>query len=131
MQTLDLYKGRKHTVVKIGDSEFKIPNEYTVEEVERLFELREQQEALEEQQASETEAGREKQHQRFMQLIFDQLEIIFQHHQPDMTAEWLKKHVTQNEALEIIGFFDKYRRSAFKQLREEEAGSGDAKKKLS
>ena len=107
MNSLDLYKGRKHTVIKIGARDFKIPNEYTVEEAERLLEMQHKREALESQEA----ASPESQIPEFWGIVFDQLEIIFQHYQPDMDIDQLKKLVSHNEALHILGFFDKYRQS--------------------
>lgn len=112
MPTLDLYKKRQFAIVKLTDSrtkeskDFKIPNEYTVEEVERLLELQTKRQAIEAEKVGDKEA---EQLQRFWAVVFDQLEILFQHYQPDTTADELRSLVTHQEALEILGFYDKYR----------------------
>lgn len=124
---LDLFKQRKYSTVTLGDgAEYKLPNEYTVEEVERILELQEEIEALENQQV---EGDGKAQRERHNALIFAQLEIMFQHHQPDMDASQLQKVITHNEALEIIGFFRKYRHLALKEMREETAEQAGSKKK--
>lgn len=127
MPVLDLYKERKHTTIKLADSkEYKIPNEYTVAEAERLLELREQQEALEKEEVEDQPT----QLKKFWALVFDQLSILFQHYQPEVTAEYLKKHITQNEGLAMLGFFQKYRHLALKEMREEtDQDNTDPKKK--
>lgn len=113
MQTLDLYKNRHYSLLKLSDGiQYKMPNEYTVEEVERLIELKVKQEYLEKQEVNESIVVLQK--MEFFRNIFDQLEIIFQHYQPDITSEYLKKILTENEALDVIGFFVKYRQTYFK-----------------
>jgi len=126
---LDLYAARKYSTVKLGDgSEYKLPNEYTVEEVERVLELHEEIEALEQQ---EVVGDGKAQRERHTALIFAQLEVMFGHYQPDITAEQLQKVITHNEALEIVGFFRKYRHTAFKELRDETAAQkAESKKKV-
>ncbi len=110
MQYLDLYKSRKHSVVKLNNGiEYKIPKEYTVEEVERLLELALEQERIEAEEVIESQKKR--QLANFDKVIFAQLLIIFQHYQPEVNEKQLKKDVTQNEALEMVGFFTKYRDS--------------------
>lgn len=125
MQTLDLYKTRKHTIIKLDDGkDYKIPNEFLVEEVERLLELKSIQEKLESETVDEE---KEKiQVETFWNNIFAQLEIIFQHFQPEVTEKYLKKHVTHNQALEMLGFFQKYRLLA---MQEDQTEESDAKKK--
>ena len=129
MPTLDLYKDRKHSVIKLSDGkEYKIPAEYTVEEVERLLELKIKQEEIE---ALPVEKGKKKEQlATFWANIFSQLEIIFQHYQPDIDESYLRKHVTHNEALEMIGFFQKYRTLAIEQIALDRAKEkSDPKKK--
>lgn len=124
---LDLYLQRKHSTIKLSDGiEYKLPNEYSVEEVERVLELQEEIEALENQEV--VEDGKV-QRERHNALIFTQLEVMFQHYQPDMTSSYLKKVISHNDALEIIGFFRKYRHLALKELRKEEAEKSVLKKK--
>jgi len=135
MQALNLYQSRKHSVVKLADGkEYKIPNEYTVEEVERLLELRVEQEALEKRNAEDVTVSHENAHfKAYLDLVFSQLTILFQHHQPEVTTEYLKSVVTQNEALEMLGFFQKYRHLALKEIKaeadENEPEAADSKKK--
>jgi len=126
MQALDLYKSRKHSLIKLADGkEYKIPNEYTVEEVERLLELRAKQEELEGEQV----ANQDTQLKQFWATVFDQLEVIFGHYQPKVTSEYLRTTITHNEALEMLGFFQKYRHIAVKELLEEAEQSETPKKK--
>ncbi len=116
MPVLDLYKERTYSTVKLADGkEYKIPNEYTVAEVERLLELRTEQEAIEKKPViGESEIP--KQLDDFWVVVFDQILILFQHYQPDITIPYLKKNVTQNEALETLGFFHKYRHAVLREL---------------
>lgn len=107
MPTLDLYKERKTTSVKLKDRVFLIPNEYTVEEAERLLELQQKREAIESEKVDEAKKG--EQMKAFWGVVFDQLEVIFQHHQPEVTADEIRSLVSHREALDILGFFDKYR----------------------
>jgi hypothetical protein len=108
MPTLDLYKNRNYSVIKLGDGkEYKVPTEYTVEEIERLLELRVAQQKKQKEEVDEE--MKEAQLYNFWKIIFEQIEIIFQRFQPELKAEDLKKIITQNEALEILGFFQEYR----------------------
>jgi len=102
------FKSRKHSVVTLSDKKvYKIPSEYTVEEVERLLELQEEQKKLEGNEI--IESIKDLQVESFYKNIFNQLEIIFQHYQPKVTVQYLKKIITHSEALEMVGFFNKYR----------------------
>lgn len=110
MPKLDLYKKRTHYTIKLNDGvEYKIPNEYTVEEVERLLELKTLENVIKATEASDNKEEQENQLKVFWSNIFDQLQIIFQSYQPEIDKEYLKKHVTHNEALQVIGFFQEYR----------------------
>lgn len=130
MTTLDLFKRRRFTEVKLDDGiVYKIPNEYTVEEVERLLELKAKEEEISNTVTADSKAEEAKQLDLFWSNIFAQLEIIFQSYQPEITAEYLKKYVSHNEALEVVGFFQKYRALALdKEVTSDE--DGDSKKKL-
>lgn len=126
MQTFSPYKDREHSLITLADGkDYKIPNEYSVEEVERLLELRAKQEAVE----SETVVDKDAQLKSFFTIVFSQLQIIFSHYQPDVTEDYLKKYVTQNEALEMLGFFQKYRHLAIKEIVAEAEQSETPKKK--
>lgn len=125
MSTLDLYKKRRYTTITIGEGDVcKIPNEYTVEEVERLFELQVKRDELEIQEAGATNEQRDEQMRKFWGLVFDQLEVMFQHYQPELTADILRKKITQSEALEMLGWFDQHRQKVA-------AKEADQKKNLS
>jgi hypothetical protein len=128
MRHLDLFKSRRYSTVKLSDGkEYKLPNEYSVEEVERVFELREELETLE---AVEVIGDGLAQAKRHTDLVFAQLEIMFQHYQPELTNDYLRKVITHGEALETIGFFQKYRHLALKEMREEDtADKAESKKK--
>ena len=102
------FKPRKYSIIKLRDKvEYKIPSEYTVEEVERLMELQVEYRKLEQQEVQES--IKELQVKNFYENIFNQVEIIFQCFQPEVTIDYLKKIITHNEALEIVGFFREYR----------------------
>jgi hypothetical protein len=109
MATLDLYKNRQFNSVKLTDKttqkeiEYKLPNEYTVEEIERLLELQVQRESMEKQDVKDRG---EEQLQEFWRVVFDQLEILFQHYQPEITSATLRSLLTHKEALEIVGFYN-------------------------
>jgi len=127
MQTLDLFKSRRFNIVKIGDgNEYKIPNEFTVEQVERLLELKAEQERLSDIPTADDKEEEKKQVDILYSNMFAQLEVMFQAFHPEITAEYLKKYVSHNEALEVVGFFQKYRALAMDSLLAEE----EAKKKL-
>lgn len=125
MPTLDLYKNRRFNIVKAGGIDYKIPSEYTVEEAERLLELKAQYDSI---RKDKLEDGKEPQQlENFWINVFDQLEITFQRYQPEMTAETLRGIMTGKEALELLGFFDEYRALSNQKNSE---GSDDVKKKL-
>lgn len=126
MPVLDVFKERQFSTIKLGERDFKVPNEYTVEEVERLLELEQKRDAVEQEPVSDDKAKQEEQLVRFWALTFDQLEIIFQHYQPETTAAELRSIISHKEALAILGFYEKYR-----HLNTEKSGdAGKAKKKL-
>lgn len=124
MPNLDIYKGRKFNTVTFGDKVFKIPLEYTVEEVERLLELDTKRKSVQD----EVIENQEEQLKTFWELVFNQLEIIFQHYQPEMTVDDLRVIVSHNEALGILGFFDEYR-NKLKEQSESKETKEDSKKK--
>lgn len=109
MATLDLFKKRQpHTVYIEIDGQkqgFKLPTQYTVEEVERLLEIQVEKETLlkSEVDADSIEATRAV--QQFWEAIYDQLLILFNHYQPEIERDFLLKHVPQEHAVEIIAFF--------------------------
>lgn len=131
MQTLDVFKKRRFNVIHVGKGkevrDLKVPLEYTVEEVERLLELHTKRDAIEETYVSKTDQkAQEEVLQNFWGIVFDQLEIIFQHYQPEITAAELRGLVSHKEALDILGFYEKYR-----YLANEKSGKADeAKKKV-
>lgn len=128
MPTLDLYKKRRHFAVKFhSGKEYKIPNEYTVEEVERLLELTEEGDRIKAKKVTEGTPEAEASLVLFWDNIFAQLEIIFSSLNPEVDVAQIKAEVTHNEALEIIGFFNEYRALASTEKQSEKT---DVKKKL-
>lgn len=111
MATLDLYKQRKpHTIVvedKGEPRELLIPNSYTVEEIERILELQVRIDELAKKEASGEKEEARKQIDTFWDAIFEQLLVLFERYQPDMTLEELKRLLTRDEAQEIIVFHTK------------------------
>lgn len=129
MPKLDLFKKRRFSTVRLNDGkEYKIPNEYTIEEVERLLELKAKEKDIKSLTAGLTEAEQKEQLDIFWSNIFAQLEIVFQSYQPEIDVAYLQKHVTHNEALEIVGFFQEYRALAVGNI--DETANADSKKKL-
>lgn len=126
MPNLDIYKGRKFNTVAFGDKVFKIPTEYTVEEVERLLELDTKRKSVQ----NEVVENQEEQLKTFWELVFNQLEIIFQHYQPEMIVDDLRVIVSHNEALGILGFFDEYRNKLKEQSESKETTEDNKKKTL-
>lgn len=111
MPTLQLYKDRRFNTIKIGKDEYKIPIEYTVEEAERVLELQIDQERIESQKLGDSMAEKKYQLKSFWDNVFAQLEIMFQRYQPELTASDLKKIISGDRALDILRFFDKYRKT--------------------
>lgn len=115
MQTLNLYKERSYNQVKLFDKlenklmTFKIPNEFTVEEVERLLEAELMRTELEKTEVAKDKIGRDIQLTNFHKVTFEQLEMLFQHFHPEMTGERLRMSISYKDALEILDFYQKYR----------------------
>ncbi len=131
MPVLDLYKKRKHHTVKLSDGiEYKIPTEYTVEEVERLLELRAQGDKIKKIEVEEGTPEAEANVVKFWSNVFNQIEIVFQSLQPEIDNKYLLKHVTHKEALEIVGFFDEYRVLTAQKLEDQLVEQAEGKKKL-
>lgn len=128
MVTLNLYKQRRFNVIKLSDGvEYKTPNEFTVDEVERLLELKSKQKEITSLDAGDTKEEQESNLVIFWENIFDQIEIIFQSFQPEIDKEYLKKYVTHKQALEVVGFFQEYRALAIGNIEQTDTNS---KKKL-
>ena len=118
MAVLNLYKDRGFHTVKIKErrgllgktKDLSVPFELTVEEVERLLELNSRIESLSKEKVHEEDFIRqERELKKFWDLLFTQALIILQHYQPEITIEYLKKHLTQSQALELTGFFENNR----------------------
>lgn len=129
MPTLDLYKKRKHLTVTLANGKsYLIPQEYTVEEVERLLELKAQEANIKNTSVEEGTSQADENITRFWDNVFNQLEVIFQSLQPEIDIAYIKKNVTHKEALEIIGFFNEYR--SLTAQNEDQLEEVDVKKKL-
>jgi hypothetical protein len=111
MATLDLFKARqKHTVVidVNGEAtEFYVPMEYTVEEVERIYELQAEVERLAKKKISAK--TKEQDLRDFWDAVFGQLLVLFNHYHPEITLEQLKKMLSKDDAAKIVVFFAKSR----------------------
>jgi len=127
MQTLNLYKDRQPYIVNIelkGKAKtFKIPNELTIEESERLLEAELQIAELSKQEVANKKDGEEKLDQYFSG-VYQYLLILFSKYQPEIeTAEDIKKMMTQAEAIRVIEFFKKKRFLHLLGLDDEESES--------
>jgi hypothetical protein len=117
MAKLDLYSGREPHVVELEVSgekkEFKLPTDYTEEEIERILEL---EKKLEE--SSDVTARRS--------IVFSQIQILLNRYQPDFTLEQVKKILTWSDALRIINFISEH---TFAVATKTEEAEVDSKKK--
>lgn len=109
MQSKNIFKDRRFTILKIKDRDFKIPNEYTVEEVERLLELEVKQKDIEKEYVADEYVEKAEQLKGFYKVIFGRLEIMLQHYQPEITADEIRSMVTHTEALDILDWFEQHR----------------------
>lgn len=92
---LDLYSGREPHIV-IADvngeqKEFKISSDLTVEEYERLYEI-------------EAQLKDEKDFERRMSMIYNQVLLAFKRYNPEMTVEDIKSIFSLKEILKIVSF---------------------------
>lgn len=114
------YKERGRHKVEIKErwgkkTTLSVPFELTVEEVERLLELNEKIDEELKVEVEETDGfGIAQQMAKIHALLINQCVVIFQHFQPQITFEYLKKHLTESDARNITGFFEEHR--YFKQL---------------
>lgn len=108
MATLDLYKKRPpHTVILNIDNKktpFNIPTHYTIEETERILEIQRDIDELKLEKVEENSAEQQVYLEMFWEKIYAQALVLFQHYHPEVTAEYLKKYLSQEDAAEIIAF---------------------------
>ncbi len=128
MPKLDIYAPRPYheieMVMEKGIKQtFKIPSELTIGEVERLLETQSKLDKLVNEQVSEEGSA---QLRLYWGLVYTQLEVIFRHFQPDITAEYLKLNMLPTDAMKILNFFAENRYIA----KETEVEDTDSKKKL-
>ena len=87
--------------------DYKIPNQYTIEETELLLSYQVEVEKL---AKKEVEKGKEAEDLlKFFEAIIVQLHVLFRRYQPDMTVENLKAIMTKEEAIATWAFFIKER----------------------
>lgn len=126
MKSLNLTQDRGFHEIEILEEnnttrKLRIPKELTVAQVERILDLQSQAESIASQEIKEDGL---KQADEFWQKVFIMLEIMFKVYQPEIDVEYLKKHLTTQDALAIAGFFNNNR---FLQLAEVDS---DPKKKV-
>lgn len=118
MAKLDLYEGREpHTIileVEGEKKEFKAPSDFTEEEIERLLEF-------------EEKLAKEKNIDNRYDIFFEQIFLLFRRYNPEMTVEFLKKHLSRNEVLKILNFVAK---NNFAIEAKNSEGENTSKKKL-
>lgn len=81
---------------------FKIPSELTIGEVERLLETQSKLDVLQDEQVT---SGGSAQLRLYWGYVYSQLEVIFQHYQPEVTAEYLQLNLLPRDAIAILNFF--------------------------
>lgn len=124
-----LYKERGFHTVEIKErwgkvKLLRVPFELSIEEVERLLELNDRIDSnLKVTVDDEDYVAIATQMNKIHSLLLNQCLIIFQHYQPEITIEYLKKNLTETDARNITGFFETNR--YFKQLN----GNAQSKKK--
>jgi hypothetical protein len=108
METLNLFKDRHPyeiiTELKGKKKTFKIPNELTIEESERLLEAEIQIMSLSKQEIGDKKDEEEKIKQYFNNL-YQYLLVLFNRYQPEITLSDLKGMMSQAEAIRILEFF--------------------------
>lgn len=124
-----LYKERGFHIVEIKErwgkiKSLRVPFELTLEEVERLFELNDRiEDSLKIEVDDEDIVSITRGLQKIHHLLLNQCLVILQHYQPEITFDYLKKHLTETDARELTGFFENNR--YFEQL----GGNSKSKKK--
>lgn len=113
MQTLNLYKDRQPYEVELKLKgklrTFKIPNELTIEESERLMEAEIQLKELAKQEVND-KTDEEKKLDQYFKVLYQYLLILFNKHQPEIEkVEHVKQMMTQQEAVSVLEFFKKKR----------------------
>lgn len=108
MAVLDLYKRRPpHTIyieVEKKKVAFNIPTQFTVEEVERILEVQDQIDQLKKERVEIGSEEASRAIELFWENVYMQLLTLFNHYHPEVDLDYLKKYVSQENALEIIAF---------------------------
>lgn len=95
-----------------------------MEEVERLLELNVKIERLSRHKVDDEDYNAQTASlHEFWDYLFAQCTVIFRHYHPEVTQEYLRKHLSDTVALEITGFFENNRAYQAQQ------SAGVAKKK--
>jgi len=108
------YKERAYHTIEIAESWRKrrtlsIPYELTVEEVERLLELNERIDRLYEEEVADDPTKMLEKVREYWGYVFNQVTILLQHCQPEITDEYCRNKLSEQDALRIIQFFDLHR----------------------
>lgn len=108
METLNLFKDRQpyEVVMELKGKKrtFKIPNELTIEESERILEAELQVAELSKQNIDNKKDEKEKLAQYFASL-HRYLLVLFNRYHPEITMEKLKSMMTEPEAIRVFEFF--------------------------
>lgn len=98
MAQLDLYTGREHNTILVevdgGKKEILLSKDFTVEDIERLYEL-------------EIKIGAEKSEYTTEQrwdFMIGQAQIMLHRKHPEITVEIVKKYFTHKQVMEILKF---------------------------
>lgn len=117
MAKLDLYEGREaHEIFIEVDGEkkgYRVPTDFTEEEIERLLELEEKLK------------GENNIDERYI-IFFEQITLMFRRYNPEITTEFMKAHLSRNEVLSILNFVAKHNFA----VNHKDADGKDSKKKL-
>jgi|GEM_PF-5873887 hypothetical protein len=112
MAKLDLYTGREPHIVELDvrgeKKQFKLPTDYTEEEVERILELEAKLEDSKDIRARRS-------------LVFAQIHILLSRYQPEITLEQVKAMFTWLDAVRIINFIAEHTTAIAKKDAEGEA----------
>lgn len=112
---LDLFSGREPHIVDLsvaGEKKaFKIPADFTEEDIERILEIEDKMSGSDDVRAKRN-------------YIFTQVYLLFRRYQPEITLQQVKAMLTWDDALKIIQFVSA---NSFGKSKDGEAADTDPK----
>ena len=132
MATLNLYqreqphivilgvKQRRHWLLrflgaKTEGLQFKIPKEYTIQEIESVLQIEVEKEKLLGTQVDIKSEKFVELEGEYWDLYYKQLALLFNRHHPNVTIEFLRENVSHEQAMEIYEMFLKQQNKEVKK----------------